>query len=92
MKKEQRFELTVDEEEFVVSVYAVSASSRVRIVINEDEFILPPKRFGFLTGRREIFRLGERQCILVISRTGKADIVFNGTYVKSGEPYVKTTV
>ena len=72
MKKEQRFELTVDEEAFTVLVYAASASSRVRIVINEDEFILPPKRFGFLTG--------------------KADIVLNGTYVKSGEPYVKTTV
>ena len=85
--KHQKWDIEIDGENHTVERIAKSASSEQRIIIDGDEFVLPKKRFGFFTGRKEIFRLGEKQCILLIYGGGDVDIVIDGKYLSDGTKY-----
>ncbi len=53
----------------------------ITVTIDEDSFDLPAGFLGTHPARREIFRLGDEQAVLVVDGKGKATLLFRAAVV-----------
>ena len=83
--KYQRWTIKIDKKKHVIERNGKNMSSKQRIVIDGDEFELPRKPFSRLRGRRELFKLGEKQAVLQFLKTGYCEIILDGEVVKEGK-------
>ena len=61
-------------------------TGKAKINIDGDDFDISTRALR-LRGTSQIFRLGEKQAILVFPKKGAPDIVVDGKYVNSGKIY-----
>ncbi len=54
---------------------------RITVTIDGDSFDLPAGLFGLKAARREIFRLGDEQAVLVVDGGGNAALLLGGEKV-----------
>ena len=85
MKKQWNVE--VEGEQNAVEMELSPILGKLRVTVNGEAFVLPPKFLTCLCGRKERFMLSGKLAILVIKPFMKADIVVGGKYVESGEAY-----
>ena len=70
-----------EEKEFCVS-YAFSRIKGIMTInIDGEDFELPAGFLGTRAARREIFRIGDEQAVLVVDKKGKAELMFRGETV-----------
>lgn len=56
-------------------------TGRITVTIDGEDFRLPAGFLGLAAARREIFRLGDEQAVLVVEKSGKAQLIFRGETV-----------
>ncbi|MBE6667311.1 MAG: hypothetical protein E7607_03260 [Ruminococcaceae bacterium] len=87
--EEQVLNIETEKEETVihkVSLLCSNLSGKAIITIDGTEFDISTKPFG-LKGTNQVFRLGEMAAIIDFPKKGEPDIVIDGRYVRSGNPY-----
>ena len=81
MSKKQVWNVTLDEENHeVVSAFS-RAKGRITVTIDGESFDIPCGLFGCKAKRREPFRLGDYQAILVVDGHGRAALIVDGETV-----------
>lgn len=56
-------------------------TGRITVTIDGDVFTLPAGLLGLAAARREIFRLGDEQAVLVVEKSGRAQLLLRGETV-----------
>lgn len=59
-------------------------SGKSVLTIDGEEFVQKMRSFRVNVARREIFRLGDEQCVLAVSGNGRAEIIYRGKAVPEG--------
>lgn len=75
MAKIQKWSVTIDESEHTVIYKRGSLFSKPKITI--DDLTFPLVSVKPFSSHREIFRLGDSQAILEVSKSGKASIILD---------------
>lgn len=83
---EEKDEPTGNEITHKVSLVCSMITGKAVITIDGDEFDISGKPFS-LRGTNQMFRLGSMAAIIDFPKMGEPDIVIDGKYVRSGEPY-----
>ena len=76
MAKLQKWTTEIDGETHSVAFKRPCLFCKARITI--DEFTFPLETVKPFSSHREIFRLGDRQAILEVTKSGKAKIILDG--------------
>ena len=76
MAKLQKWTTEIEGEAHSVAYKRPSLFSKAKITI--DEFTFPLVSVKLFSAHREVFRLGDRQAILDIAKSGKAKIILDG--------------
>ena len=71
----------VEEETHVVSYAFARLKGKVTVDIDGESFDLPAGFLGLGVAKREIFRLGDEQAVLVVDKKGSAQLLFRGVPV-----------
>ena len=64
-----------------VSYRLARLRGRMYVTVDSDEFELPAGLFGLGAARREMFRIGDEGAELVVTRGGKASVLYHGREV-----------
>ena len=80
--KSMTWHIQTEEETHVVSYTFVRLKGKMTVTIDGDSFDLPTGFLGLSTAKREIFRLGDEQAVLVVNKKGNAELLFRGQPVK----------
>jgi hypothetical protein len=64
-----------------VSYRLARLRGRMYVTVDSDEFELPAGLFGLGAARREMFRIGDEGAELVVTRGGKASVLYRGREV-----------
>ena len=59
-------------------------SGKSVFTIDGEDFVQKMRSFRVNVARREIFRLGDEQCVLAVSGNGRAEIIYRGKTVPEG--------
>lgn len=70
-----------------VSYAFARLKGRITVTIDGDSFDLPAGFLGLRPARREIFRLGDEQAVLVVDKGGKAQLLFRGHAVSPSDAH-----
>lgn len=70
-----------EEETHVVSYMFARLRGKITVTIDGESFDLPAGFFGLGAAKREIFRLGDEQAVLVVDKKGSAQLLFQGATV-----------
>lgn len=87
--EEQAINPETEKEETVIHKVSLTCSyltGKAIITIDGSEFNISTRPFG-LRGTNQVFRLGDMAAIIDFPKSGEPDIVIDGKYVRSGEPY-----
>lgn len=76
--KQTRWQYTTDECTHDVTYTLSRLRGRITVAIDGDTYTLPAGLFGMRAARREIFRLGDEQAILVVEGGGNAELLLGG--------------
>ena len=69
-------------ERHVVEYAFYRLRGRLTVTIDGEDFRLPAGFLGLGAARREIFRLGDEQAVLVVEKNGRAQLIFRGGTVE----------
>ncbi len=83
--KKVTWHICAEEETHAVSYAFARLKGRITVTIDGDSFDLPAGFLGLRPARREIFRLGDEQAVLVVDSKGKAQLLFRGDAVPASE-------
>ena len=81
MSRKQIWQVTVDEENHEVAYAFSRVKGRMTVTIDGESFDIPCGLFGCKAKRREPFRLGDYQAILVVDSHGRAALIVDGETV-----------
>ena len=70
--------MQVEEETHEVSYQFARMKGKITVTIDGDSFDLPAGFLGLSPQKREIFRLGDEQAVLVVDKKGGATLLFRG--------------
>ena len=73
--------IQTEEENHRVSYAFSRLKGRITVTIDGDAFDLPAGFLGIHPARREIFRLGDEQAVLVVDGKGNAKLLFRAAEV-----------
>ena len=76
--KRTRWQYTTDECTHEVTYTLSRLQGRITVTVDGDAYTLPAGLFGMRAARREIFRLGDEQAILVVTGNGNASLLLGG--------------
>lgn len=76
--KQTRWQTTVDEQTHEVIYRFSRLAGRITVAIDGEAFDLPAGLLGLRAARREIFRLGDEQAVLVVEKGGRASLLLRG--------------
>ena len=65
--------------QFAELIFVLEGS--ITVTIDGESFDLPAGFFGLGAAKREIFRLGDEQAVLVVDKKGSAQLLFQGATV-----------
>jgi hypothetical protein len=75
--RKQHWKINADEAVCDIT-YSFSRFGGMTVGIDGENFKLPTGFLGLKAAKREIFRVGDEQAILVVDRKGKAKLLFRG--------------
>ena len=76
--KETRWQYKTEGDTLDVTYTLSRLRGRITVTIDGDVYTLPAGLFGMRAARREIFRLGDEQAILVVAGNGSAELLLAG--------------
>ena len=79
------WQIETEEGVHTVSYRLARLRGRMYVTVDGDEFELPAGLFGLGAARREMFRIGDEGAELVITRGGKASVLYRGREVPPTE-------
>ena len=79
--KRKTWSVAVDDTTHIVDYTFARLKGKVTVTIDGDSFDLPAGFLGLKVARREIFRLGDEQAVLVVNKKGEAELIFRGENV-----------
>ena len=77
--------IQTEEETHVVSYTFARLKGKITVVIDGESFDLPAGFLGLRAAKRELFRLGDEQAVLVVNKKGNAQLLFQGEQVQPSE-------
>ncbi len=82
--KAYTWQIKTQEETHVVSYAFARMRGKMTVTIDGDSFALPTGFLGLKCAKREIFRLGDEQAVLVVDKKGSPTLLFRGQAVEQG--------
>ena len=82
--KTYTWQIKTEEEIHEVSYTFARMKGQMTVTIDGDDFALPAGFLGCKCAKREIFRLGDEQAILVVDKKGVPTLLFQGQAVAQG--------
>ena len=79
--KQKNWSVCADDTLHTVAYAFARMKGKITVTIDEDSFDLPAGFLGLKVARREIFRLGDEQAVLVVNKKGDAELIFRGERV-----------
>ena len=73
--------IQTQEENHIVTYQFARLKGKMTVTIDGDGFDLPAGFLGMKASKREIFRLGDEQAVLVVDQKGRAKLLFRGEVV-----------
>ena len=86
--KETRWQYKTEGDTLDVTYTLSRLRGRITVTIDGDVYTLPAGLFGMRAARREIFRLGDEQAILVVAGNGNAELLLAGDRLPPAEKEV----